>query len=78
MYHIKSVPVVASLRLRYAMPTYEDLIELANICARHARAAANKDVATLLSNMAKEYSAEATKLQRDRPLNTGGERPRFS
>jgi hypothetical protein len=27
------------------MPTYEDLVELANICARHARAAADKEVA---------------------------------
>ena len=60
------------------MPTYEDLVELANICARHARAAADKDAATLLSNMAKEYLAEATKFQSDKSLNTSDERPRSS
>ena len=44
------------------MPTYDDLIELANICARHSRSATNETVATLLSKMAKEYRAEAAKL----------------
>jgi hypothetical protein len=51
------------------MPTCEDLVELANICARHARAAADKEVATLLSNMAKEYLAEAAKLYSDKSLH---------
>ena len=60
------------------MPTYEDLVELGNICTRHARAAADKDAATLLSNMAKEYLAEATKFQSDKSLNTSDERPRSS
>jgi hypothetical protein len=53
------------------MPTYEDLIELANICARHARAAADKEVATLLSNMANDYLAEAARLDRDMSLDSG-------
>jgi hypothetical protein len=53
------------------MPTYEDLIELANICARHARAAADKEVATLLSNMANDYLAEAARLDRDMSLDIG-------
>jgi hypothetical protein len=53
------------------MPTYEDLIELANICARHARAAADKEVATLLSNMANDYLAEAARLHRDMSLDIG-------
>jgi hypothetical protein len=59
------------------MPTYEDLMELANICARHARAAADKDVAKVLSKMAKEYLAEAAKLHTGKTLVTG-ERPRSS
>ena len=45
------------------------IVELANICARHARAAADKEVATLLSNMAKEYLAEAAKLYSDKSLH---------
>jgi hypothetical protein len=44
------------------MPTYDDLIELANICARHARCATNETAAMVLSKMAKEYQAEAAKL----------------
>ncbi len=50
---------------------YEDLIELANICTRHVRAAADKDVATILSNMAKEYLAEAARLHSDKSLDVG-------
>jgi hypothetical protein len=44
------------------MPTYEDLLELAKICTRQARAAADKSVATVLLEMAKEYQAEALKI----------------
>ena len=44
------------------MPTYDDLIELANICARHAQCATNETAAMVLSKMAKEYQAEAAKL----------------
>ena len=45
------------------MPTYEDLVELAKICARQARAAADKSAATVLLEMAKEYQAEAAKIR---------------
>jgi hypothetical protein len=44
------------------MPTHEDLAELAKICARHARGATNKDVATALWKMAEDYQSEAVKL----------------
>ena len=44
------------------MPTHEDLAELAKICARHARGATDKDVATVLWKMAKDYQSEAVKL----------------
>ena len=45
------------------MPTYEDLVELAKICARQAQAAEDKSVATVLLEMAKEYQAEAVKIR---------------
>jgi hypothetical protein len=44
------------------MPTHEDLAELAKICARHARVATNKDVASALWKMAEDYQSEAAKL----------------
>jgi hypothetical protein len=44
------------------MPTYDDLIELANICARHSRCATSDTAAMVLSKMAQEYRAEAAKL----------------
>jgi hypothetical protein len=44
------------------MPTHEDLAELAKICARHARVATNKDVASALWKMAEDYQSEAVKL----------------
>ena len=44
------------------MPTQEDLAELAKICARHARGATNKDVASALWKMAEDYRSEAAKL----------------
>ena len=59
------------------MPTYEDLAELANICARHARCATNEAVAVVLSKMAKEYQAEAAKLDSGRSHEVG-EPPRCS
>jgi hypothetical protein len=40
------------------MPTYKDLVELANICARHAWGATNKDVAAVLWKMAEDYQSE--------------------
>ena len=44
------------------MTTHEDLAELAKICARHARGATNKDVATALWKMAEDYQTEVVKL----------------
>ena len=44
------------------MPTHQDLAELAKICARHARGATDKDVATVLWKMAEDYQTEAVKL----------------
>jgi hypothetical protein len=44
------------------MPTHEDLAELAKICARHARVATNKDLASALWKMAEDYQSEAAKL----------------
>ena len=44
------------------MPTHEDLAELAKICARHARGATDKDLATVLWKMAEDYQTEAAKL----------------
>jgi hypothetical protein len=49
-------------RLRFTMPTHEDLAELAKICACHARGATNKDVATALWKMAEDYQSEVVKL----------------
>ena len=59
------------------MPTYEDLTELANICARHARCATNEAVAIVLSKMAQEYQAEAAKLDSGKSREVG-EPPRCS
>jgi hypothetical protein len=59
------------------MPTYEDLVELANICTRQARAAEDKSVATVLLEMAKEYQAEAVKV-RQQQIRQVGEPLHFS
>jgi hypothetical protein len=48
------------------MRTYEELIELANLCARNARISSEKEVARELWKMAQEYQAEATKLNNGR------------
>jgi hypothetical protein len=53
------------------MPTHQDLAELAKICARHARGATNKDVATLLWKMAEDYQSEAVKLDSDKSPDIG-------
>ena len=47
------------------MPTYEDLMELANICGRRAQAAADSELATVLSKMAMEYETEAARIEND-------------
>jgi predicted lipoprotein len=41
------------------MPTYDDLIELAEICLKQARAAKSRAVAAELRRMAKEYQKRA-------------------
>ena len=44
-------------------PTYEDLVELANTCARHARTPlTSKEVAAELWKMATEYQERAARL----------------
>jgi hypothetical protein len=53
------------------MPTHEDLAELAKICARHARGATNKDVATVLWKMAEDYHSEAVKLDSGKSSDIG-------
>jgi hypothetical protein len=58
------------------MPTHEDLAELAKICARHARGATNKDVATVLWNMAEDYRSEAVKLDSGKSPDIGEPPPR--
>jgi len=42
-----------------AMLIYEDLVELARMCARNARITTSRDVADELWRMAKEYQAQA-------------------
>jgi|HubBroStandDraft_6_1064221.scaffolds.fasta_scaffold8525557_1 hypothetical protein len=44
------------------MQTYEELAELARICARNARITTNKQVAAELWKMAGEYAHKAAKL----------------
>jgi hypothetical protein len=44
------------------MPTYTDLVELAKICARQARASSKRDVARELRRLAKEYQKKAADL----------------
>ena len=53
------------------MPMREDLVELAKICARHARATADKGAATVLWEMAKEYQAEAAKFDSSKSHDVG-------
>jgi hypothetical protein len=45
-----------------AMLNYDDLVELARMCARNAHGTTSKDVADELWQMAKEYQAQAAKL----------------
>jgi hypothetical protein len=44
------------------MPSYQDTVELAKICARHARASVNPEVAHELRRLAKEYQKKAADL----------------
>jgi hypothetical protein len=59
------------------MPTHEDLAELAKICARHARGATDKDVATVLWKMAKGYQSEAVKRDSGKSPDIGEPPARF-
>ena len=42
--------------------SYDDLIKLARLCAFHAQAASNREVAKELWKMAREYQEKAAKL----------------
>jgi hypothetical protein len=44
------------------MLTYDDLVELARLCARNSRIATSRDVADELWRMAREYQAQAANL----------------
>jgi hypothetical protein len=44
------------------MLNYDDLVELARLCARNAHSSTSRDVADELWKMAKEYQAQAGKL----------------
>jgi len=44
------------------METYDDFVQFARDCMRHARAASSKDVAEKLKIIAREYQAKAAKL----------------
>ena len=59
------------------MPTYKDLVELADICARHARGATSKDVAAVLWKMAEDYQSEAVKLDSGKSPDIGESPARF-
>jgi hypothetical protein len=49
------------------MQSYDDLIELARICAEQARATKAPDAADELRRMAKEYERRAAKLNGGQP-----------
>ena len=53
---------VSCSKMGTAMLTYEDLVELAKLCARNSRISTSREVAKELWQMAKEYQAEAGKL----------------
>jgi hypothetical protein len=59
------------------MPTCEELIRLAKICARQARDAKDKDVAAFLTKMAMQYLAQAERVERAKSPDIG-EPPRCS
>lgn len=44
------------------MNTYDDFVQFARDCMRHARLASSKDVAEKLKTIAREYQAKAAKL----------------
>ena len=50
------------------MPTYDDLIELAEICLRQTHAAKSRTVSAELRRMAKEYQKRAAELDSGKHL----------
>ena len=44
------------------MLTYDELVDLARLCARNARIATSREVADELWRMAKEYQSQAAKI----------------
>jgi len=44
------------------METYDDFVQFARDCMRHARGASSKEVAEKLKIIAREYQAKAAKL----------------
>ena len=52
------------------MPTYEDLVELANICARRA-AQRTRTLAAILWKMAEDYQSKAVKLDSGKSPDIG-------
>jgi hypothetical protein len=44
------------------MGTYEEFVQFARDCMRHARSASSKEIAEKLKLIAKEYQAKAAKL----------------
>jgi hypothetical protein len=55
-------PAFPAKKGRPAMLNYDDLVELARLCARNSRIATSRDVADELWRMAKEYQEQAAKL----------------
>jgi hypothetical protein len=53
------------------MRTYSEAFELATMCARHSRLASTKQVARVLWKMAREYQAEAAKLDNGKMPDLG-------
>ena len=49
------------------MPTKSDLVELARICLRQARATKDAKLTAVLRRMAKEYQRRAAQLERAAP-----------
>lgn len=49
--------------MEIAMQTYDDLVELARVCARNSYAADNKEASAEFWKMATEYRARAAKLK---------------
>lgn len=57
-----------------AMPTYDDLVELARICREQARATKSAAVVRELRSMAKDYQERAAKLAAVKLADVGVER----